>query len=389
MASKFIGNVDAENVIITRASGNVWLDMSTGTVGQGRIRAWASAGDPVLEFSDNAGDQHWAMGADDRDVGSFVIRWNGSSFFGTDWTANGSEHFQLLNSGNLGLGVVDPTYRLQVNGNIAANTDIRSRGMIRATGWYDAATQGSSYTGLGVEMGVSSGSPYIYSYNRDTSTSGPLTFGGSSFNFLNSVTAPTFIGNVNGTLDGLDSSQFVRSDVSDTMSAKLTVTGTGTTIGGSSLVGASLVVGSDANGIGIDNNELYSSGSELILGTLDGQDISFRFAGTQKAVITSAGNFTAVGDVTAYSDERLKENIEVIDGALDRVKQVRGVTFDRKIDGSRSTGVIAQELQKVLPEAVHEDSEGMLNVAYGNVVGMLIEAIKELEEKVARLEGDK
>ena len=98
------------------------------------------------------------------------------------------------------------------------------------------------------------------------------------------------------------------------------------------------------------------------------------------------GSFLATGDITAYSDERLKDNIEVIDGALDKVKQVRGVTFERKVDGARGTGVVAQELQQVLPEAVHADDEGMLNVAYGNVVGVLIEAIKELEAKVVELE---
>ena len=97
------------------------------------------------------------------------------------------------------------------------------------------------------------------------------------------------------------------------------------------------------------------------------------------------GSFTATGDITAYSDESLKTNIQTIDNALDRVEAVRGVTFDRIEDGSTSTGVVAQELLAVLPEAVHTDAEGVHSVAYGNITGLLIEAVKELSAEVKEL----
>ena len=109
--------------------------------------------------------------------------------------------------------------------------------------------------------------------------------------------------------------------------------------------------------------------------------------------ISVSGSITATGDVTAYSDDSLKTNVQVIDNALDRVDSLRGVTFDRVEDGSTSTGVIAQELQQVLPEAVHADSNGSLHVAYGNITGLLIEAVKELkadnEELRNMIKGDK
>ena len=97
------------------------------------------------------------------------------------------------------------------------------------------------------------------------------------------------------------------------------------------------------------------------------------------------GDFTASGDVTAYSDDTLKTNVQVIDGALGRVEAIRGVTFDRIEDGSTSTGVIAQELEAVLPEAVKTDETGLKHVAYGNITGLLIEAVKELSAQVAEL----
>ena len=97
---------------------------------------------------------------------------------------------------------------------------------------------------------------------------------------------------------------------------------------------------------------------------------------------TDSGNFTASGDVTAYSDARLKDNIETIGGALDKVSAMRGVTFDK--NGQRSTGVIAQEMQEVMPEVVMQNDE-YLSVAYGNLVGVLIEAVKELRAEVEEL----
>lgn len=97
------------------------------------------------------------------------------------------------------------------------------------------------------------------------------------------------------------------------------------------------------------------------------------------------GNFTATGDITAYSDDRLKTDVVTIDGAMDRVSAIRGVNFTRISDGSRSTGVVAQELKAVLPEAVHTDENGVHHVAYGNVVGLLIEAVKELKAEIEAL----
>jgi len=96
-----------------------------------------------------------------------------------------------------------------------------------------------------------------------------------------------------------------------------------------------------------------------------------------------SGNFVATGNVTAFSDERLKENVKTIEGALDKVSQMRGVTYNYKSelnDGQRGTGVIAQEMQQVMPEVVEEGE--YLSVAYGNLVGVLIEAVKELKEQL-------
>ncbi len=104
--------------------------------------------------------------------------------------------------------------------------------------------------------------------------------------------------------------------------------------------------------------------------------------------VTSTGTITAATDVTVSSDVRLKSNIETIDSALNKVKAMRGVYFDK--NDKRSVGVIAQEMQDVMPEVVVTDDteDKHLSVAYGNLVGVLIEAVKELSEEVSELKNN-
>jgi hypothetical protein len=103
-----------------------------------------------------------------------------------------------------------------------------------------------------------------------------------------------------------------------------------------------------------------------------------------------AGTIRATSDVIAFSDKRVKENIVTINSALDKVTKLRGVTYTRKDTDDKSTkvGVIAQEVLEVLPEVVEKDDEGMYSVAYGNMAGVFIEAIKELKAEVDSLKQE-
>lgn len=96
--------------------------------------------------------------------------------------------------------------------------------------------------------------------------------------------------------------------------------------------------------------------------------------------VIAQGEIISSGDITAFSDIRLKTNIEKIENALDKVCQLSGYTYD--MNNKRSTGVIAQEVEKVLPEVVQDREDGYKTVAYGNMIGLLIEAIKELKEEI-------
>ena len=114
-----------------------------------------------------------------------------------------------------------------------------------------------------------------------------------------------------------------------------------------------------------------------------------------KGKVDSAGNATFNGNVTAYgsaSDIRLKYDVKNIDNALNKVLSLDGINFKYKKDDSESTGVIAQQVQEVLPQAVYETSdigsdEKHLAVRYGNMVGLLIEAIKEQQSQIDELKS--
>ena len=122
-------------------------------------------------------------------------------------------------------------------------------------------------------------------------------------------------------------------------------------------------------------------------------------SGTNTLTIDSSGNGTFTGNVTAFSDNRLKEDVKTIDNALDKVSKLRGVEYTRKDTQAREIGVIAQEVKEVVPELVIIENlksdinpdgiEDMHTMKYGNTVSLLIEAIKELKAEVEELKKGK
>jgi hypothetical protein len=126
------------------------------------------------------------------------------------------------------------------------------------------------------------------------------------------------------------------------------------------------------------NNVSYiNSGSNFLLGTTSDN-------GERLYV---SGNIRATGTITANSDLTLKKNLLKIENALEKVEQINGYTYEFKEDDSkRHAGVIAQEIQTVLPEIVNKGNDGILGVEYGNISALLIEAIKEQNTKIKNLE---
>jgi tetrahydromethanopterin S-methyltransferase subunit G len=98
------------------------------------------------------------------------------------------------------------------------------------------------------------------------------------------------------------------------------------------------------------------------------------------------GSIYASGDIVGLSDIRAKKDVETIDDALDKVKKMRGVYYTMRETDKRCIGLIAQETQQILPEVVTSDTSGNnIGIAYGNIVGLLVEAIKDSDKEMKLL----
>lgn len=165
-----------------------------------------------------------------------------------------------------------------------------------------------------------------------------------------------------------------------TFSGNMAVTGTLNVTGATTLASNLSIVNSTtemAITLGSSGGYLYGNASQI------GWKTS---GGVAKVYWDTSGNFTAAGNVTAYSDAKLKKNVKTVSDALALVNKMRGVYYDRVDTDEAGVGVIAQEMQAILPQAVKDNGDA-LSVAYGNLVGVLIEAIKELSAKVEELES--
>lgn len=133
--------------------------------------------------------------------------------------------------------------------------------------------------------------------------------------------------------------------------------------------------------------DVYSGGSSSSV-----PQAVFHVGATSNAfTFDGSGNFVAVGNVTAYSDKRLKKDLVQIEGALDKIDKLTGYTYTRIDTGERQTGLIAQDVHDVLPEAVSvmDNLESTLGVSYGNMMGLVVEALKELRAEIEELKRGK
>jgi hypothetical protein len=185
---------------------------------------------------------------------------------------------------------------------------------------------------------------------------------------------------------------------------KLWVPGASTTTGIGVYNGdVAIILGNTGGGVNGGSIQVKAGGSSSTIGTTnyslllnpDGGNVGIGSAAPAYTLDVS-GTIRATGDVIAYSDSRVKTDLKLIDNALNKVSNIHGYTFLRTDTENpvRQAGVIAQEVREILPEVVYKDDKGMYNVAYGNMVALLIEAIKEerqkreaLEERITLMEG--
>jgi hypothetical protein len=131
---------------------------------------------------------------------------------------------------------------------------------------------------------------------------------------------------------------------------------------------------------------IYYSGIPKLTTALNGVNVTGTISASgaiSSAGLNVTGTISATGDITAFSDKRYKDDLVVIESALDKVKQLTGYTYT--LHGNRSAGLLAQDVLEVLPEVVKGSEETNYSLAYGNLMGLVVEAIKELDKKVDRI----
>jgi len=219
--------------------------------------------------------------------------------------------------------------------------------------------------------------------NISQSTGITVSRSGNSYTITNS--SP----NVTTNLSATQSGNTFRVNSSDGNNATF-ATATTSNCGPMSTGDKSKLDGIAAGATNVTNNNQISNGAGYVtssgvtsVGTSNGlTGGTITSTGTIQMSGSYSGTFTAT-EVCATSDERLKDNIETLDG--NKVFDMRGVSFT--MDEKESSGMIAQELEKIAPELVHEGDDGYKSIAYGNTVGYLIEAIKLLKDEIEELKS--
>jgi hypothetical protein len=209
-----------------------------------------------------------------------------------------------------------------------------------------------------------------------TNISRLATTGSNSFNGNQSITGSGFLVHNIRTLSSANNSNYQLGNDSVANGSGMALFGSTFTTSGQYRQSGMYVYSNQAGGM-----TLHAEGANSMFLSTNG---------TTAITISSAQNTTFAGTITENSSIRYKENVETINNGLDKVLQMRGVTYDKKDSGVKEIGVIAEEIYEVLPELVLKNEEGEIDsVSYGRITAVLIEAIKDLKKEIEDLKSNR
>ena len=326
------------NVGIGTNSPQGTLHVSSGTAGDCRLILQADTDNnneddnPRIEFWQDGSIQESAIGMTSNRLNLWNSVGSGGIAFHTntvDGYINAIERMTITSTGEVGIGATVPARLFHVNGTSRFEGEVE---------WYKAG-QSTSHANFGanrdwyIRSGVAGGKVVI----QDASTASYVGIGTSS---------PGYKLDVNGDIN---------------LTGSLRIGGVAQTFGGGGGSGGEWVI--------VNTNEIHYSLGNVGIGLSN-----------PNYPLHVSGDIYATGNVTAYSDKRKKTNLRIIEDSVKKLEQINGYTYDK--DGTEYTGLIAQEVLHILPQAVVGSEEEGYGLAYGNMVGILVEAIKELSNEV-------
>ena len=294
------------------------------------------------------------------------------------------------------------TYAISISGNAATAAQLQTARTINGVSFNGSANitvnTAQSITFNNGGTGAASGTTFngstarTISYNSigAPSTTGDGASGSWGISITGNAASASTATKVEATVGGTTSAELVRGNMADSDQFRILVGGSATDQGFAEIATADngnepIYVRQYSGAFATVTRTLTlldSAGNTSIPG-----DLTTGGSIVASGSLTTDGSILASGNITAYSDISLKTDLVKITSALDKVGQLTGYTFTRVDTGERQTGLIAQEVQRVLPEAVVDGEH--LSLAYGNLVGLLVEAIKELKAEVDLLKGAK
>ena len=339
-------HIEGGNVLVSNGSTTIFSVNQTGT--------------NILSIEDAAGDSAFEVTSSgsvgiglSNPTGIFEIEQSGNQLFqvsnsGTSalsiTDASSNPAFDVTSSGKVGVGVTNPSANFEV---VSAGSTVFSVNDTVGDYYLEIDTDKFVVTAAG-DVGIGTSNP----------TSKLHIVGGLAFTDLN-VSGISTLGTVQ-----------ISSGIVTATSGIVTYYGDG-----SQLQNVGVTVTDDTS----TNATRYVLFDDATSGSVSSINVS----STKLTYNPSTGELTSTL-VTSSSDERLKENIRNIDDPLNKVLSLRGVEFDRIDNGDHQIGVIAQEVEKVIPQVVY--GTDTKTVAYGNLVGLLIEALKEQNRRIDELE---
>jgi hypothetical protein len=286
------------------------------------------------------------------------------------YTNNSTERLRVDANGNVGINTTSPGTKLEVVGMISYKPSVGNSITLGDDGTYGTSGTGR-YTTLGFSANTNGGNR-IFAHNTGedgificaaTSRAVVIRAGGSATDHSVFTSAGNFY--TNGYITNIRGNASVSAPSTSDHSLGTRIT----------------LYDSTATAwyaIGIESDTMWFNSDNQYKWYVDA---------VQRMILDGSGNLTASGNITAQSDRKAKKNILTIENALEKVLNLRGVTYNKIQDNSAGIGVIAQEVEQIIPEVVMDGKDGFKSVAYGNMVGLLIEAIKEQQKQIEELKA--